>query len=550
MEKDFFDEELERKERENDVGEQRRRQVDDWYNYGPTNNGGSSQNVKHRPLYVALVCIALVLALIFGWVLCSIFSTESNSVGVLDEVISYLDTEYYKEITDQAMLDAIAAGGTAILQSAGDQYSRLMTPQQYYDYYYQTDSTVDTSDERGYFGFTYVNYVTGLYVSEVMADSSTYGILESGDLIVKITDVTTDKFGTPLRNENGETISQIVVADTDSDTLTEIMSQIYSANYHYLRGGQLLSTGKITRGGVGNFSTDYDYDFIEFYFVGPDNQVYTNISKEPQNKSKHSTFEVRKLSQLPANTGYVRIDQFMYNFVYDENGNIQTEFKDGKLTYSMVTACDEFLEVMNLFSSLGLERLVLDLKGNPGGLVSAVCDIAGMLITDEKLTDEQKNDVTNENGELCITSLIVRETSQNNKNEYYYCPSTYSNYFDASSDLCNIVVWTDGNSASASELLTGALTDYKTAIQMGSCTYGKGIAQECMPLYSYKGTVTTSTGEKTQSYWAIYYTFAAYYSPLGTNIHGKGYTPEAKYNNLNSYEDLWVATREYWGVAD
>lgn len=548
MEKDFFDEEFEKQERENNENEQRRRQVNDWYNYGPT-GGGSAQNVKHRPLWVALVCIALVLALILGWVLCSICTVDTSSNALLNEVISYLDTEYYQEVSDEAMLEAIAAGGTAILQSAGDQYSRLMTPQEYYDFCYS--STTVLSNPLGYFGFSYSNYTIGLYVSEVSVDGSCYGILESGDVIVKIYDIFW--IGGPVADDSGAIINSIVVSEWDSDTLTNLMANIYSAKFCYLRDGDLHDTEQIIRGAIGlekspfNAASKYDYNYIEFYFEDSDGRIYTNISTTTQNNAKHTTKELRHLDQLPADTGYIRIDQFMYELVYDENGNVKTDSSGNALT---ITAADEFLEVMRLFKSLGLKQLVLDLKGNPGGSVDAVCNIAGMLITDAKLTETEKSKVTSTEkkyeGQLRITSLIPRDVSET---QYEYRTPTYDEYFDSTQEKCNIVVWTDGNSASASELLTGALLDYKTAVQMGTCTYGKGIAQTVIPLTNYTGTVKTNNGYGT-FYWAIYYTFAEYYSPLGNAVHGKGYTPEAKYNNLTSYEQLWNATLEYWNVAD
>lgn len=545
MEKDFFDEEFERKERENNFDEQRRSQVNDWYNYGPGSNGNNgSQNVKHRPLYVVLVCLALVLALIMGWVLCSI-CTPTKSSNILNEVVSYLDTQYYKEISNEAMLQAIADGGTAILQSAGDQFSRLLTPQQYYDLLYATESSVGTAGNE-YFGFSYSYSSVGLYVSDISVDGSCYGILESGDIILKFSEIS-NSLGNPIENANGETISQVVVSETDSDELTELMSQMYSANLHYLRGGEMHETGVIQRGRVGVtqngrdvFTDNNNFSFVEYYFVGSNGQKHTNLSTIRQNKAKYSTYDLRHLDKLPQGTGYVRLDQFMYYTYTDSSGKTQE-----------VTAYDEFLTVMQLFKQLGLKRLVLDLKGNPGGSVEVACNIAGMLVTDAKLPDVERDGVTSSKdkyqGQLKITSLVPRDEKDI---EEYYCTPSYADYFGEVSDTCDIVVWTDENSASASELLTGALRDYKTAVQMGTRTYGKGIAQTVIPLQGYTGTVKTITGSQATFYWGIYYTFAQYYSPLGINIHGKGYTPENKYNNLKTYEQLWNATREYWGMED
>ena len=105
----------------------------------------------------------------------------------------------------------------------------------------------------------------------------------------------------------------------------------------------------------------------------------------------------------------------------------------------------------------------------------------------------------------------------------------------------------DDGSASASELLLGALLDYKTAVQMGTNTYGKGIAQTVEEL-NIRGSYIDVDGKvQTDGYWAVYYTFASYYSPLGTNIHGVGYAPANTYK-VSRYGDLWTLAKYYWGV--
>ena len=137
----------------------------------------------------------------------------------------------------------------------------------------------------------------------------------------------------------------------------------------------------------------YNYRFVEFYF----NDSYKNISTTNQNNAVVNTYQLRQLSQLPQDTGYVRITEFMY-------------YLDGQTT---VTAATEFVQVMKLFRSLGLKRLVLDLKGNPGGLVSAVCDIAAMLVHPDNLTQQQQQQVSSgnrlpHNGGLFPAAATVR----------------------------------------------------------------------------------------------------------------------------------------------
>ena len=74
-----------------------------------------------------------------------------------------------------------------------------------------------------------------------------------------------------------------------------------------------------------------------------------------------------------------------------------------------------------------------------------------------------------------------------------------------------MVVLVNGNSASASEILAGAIKDYKKGILMGTTTYGKGIVQQIYPL---------TDGS------AIKLTVSHYYTPNGNDIHKKGIDPD------------------------
>ena len=74
-----------------------------------------------------------------------------------------------------------------------------------------------------------------------------------------------------------------------------------------------------------------------------------------------------------------------------------------------------------------------------------------------------------------------------------------------------LVVLVDGNSASASEVLAGAIKDYEIGTLVGTQTFGKGIVQQIV-------------GMKDGS--AVKITTSSYYSPKGTNIHGEGIAPD------------------------
>ena len=522
--KDFFDEEYDR------VSET------ESSDYGNNPAPAQPQGGGHKALWITLTCLGLVLAILFGWVLCSIFAPfnryrDDQDAAILSEVLEYLHEKYYQDIPDEKWQKAVAAGGTAILQTAGDQYSKIMTPQEFYDYNHPV-VTADELPTRFGVSFQFVNNL-GMYVSEVFADGSSYGVLQEGDIVVKLSNVQY------LSGSSGAT--EYVLADVTAEEFSEkLQYHVRSANFHVLRDGEIIVTDTIERGasGVSNVPEEYQYHFVEFYFHDNQNsKVITNVSTTNQNFAKANTYQLRYLDQLPADTGYVKITSFMYYEKYNENNKLVT-----------VTAANEFASVMKLFQQLGLKRLVLDLKGNPGGRVDVASDIAGMLITDAKLTAEEKSIVTSRAWNGKTTLLITKLVPKNARATTYSRESTYTDYFaePTSADaLRDIVVWTDKGSASASELLTGALTDYKTAMHIGATTYGKGIAQsiEAIPYY---GTIKTVDGKTTTGPWAIYFTSASYYSPLGTNIHGDGYTPTQGYAGITDYATLWQKTLQYW----
>lgn len=523
MAKDFFDEE---------------------YNKKP------EQAQRSQPWYIVCVCLGLVLCIALGWVLCTVFqgaafsySTDGNGASaygadIIDSVIDYLKHKYYLDISEELWIEAIEYSGTALLQKAGDRYSHLMSPQKYYDFLHPTGE----SASEDIFGISFVvQSGVGLSVSSVVVNSGAYGKLQKGDVILKLTNIVDDDGNAPV--VDGETYSTAVVGQLSTEIITELLSVTRRADFLVLRmdGAQSAEgfdvfTVTLTRQKITPIPSQYQYSFVEFYF----DQTCNNVSM-PSVGSSYSTYQERRLDLLPDDTGYVRITQFD-SYVLTVDGKVVLD-EDGKPETN--SSSKEFAKVMKLFREKGLKHLVLDLKGNPGGNVSIVCEIAAMLVTDEKLSDETKALVRDNKGKLLITSIVMPK--YNNTDLYYY-KSSYSESFGTPQEKCSIAVWTDGGSASASELLTGALLDYKTAVQMGTTTYGKGIAQRWNALPFY-GTVTNLEGKQEKFPWGIYFTCASYYSPLGNNIHTKGYTPADPYNNLANYDDLWRAAANYWSTS-
>lgn len=167
-----------------------------------------------------------------------------------------------------------------------------------------------------------------------------------------------------------------------------------------------------------------------------------------------------------------------YEMLEDGAGYIQIqEFDD--------VTVDQFEEALEACRQEGMRGLILDLRGNPGGNLTTVCEIARMMLPE---------------------GLIVYTEDKNGQREEYTC--------DGKSQLdVPLVVLVDANSASASEILAGAVKDYGTGTLVGTTTFGKGIVQRIMKL---------SDGS------AVKLTVSKYYTPKGNNIHEIGISPDVE----------------------
>ena len=170
--------------------------------------------------------------------------------------------------------------------------------------------------------------------------------------------------------------------------------------------------------------------------------------------------------------------------------SIKSKIIDDSIGYIRLTAFNEnsskqIKNKINKFKKNKINKYVLDLRNNPGGLLSQAVKISDFFL---------------DNGE--IVSTKSRKSSENRK------------YFAKKGDIINgetLVVLINYGSASASEIVAGALKDHKRAILIGKNSYGKGSVQSIMPLKN-KG--------------AIRLTISKYYLPSGKSISGTGITPD------------------------
>lgn len=144
---------------------------------------------------------------------------------------------------------------------------------------------------------------------------------------------------------------------------------------------------------------------------------------------------------------------------------------------------DQFADALATARGSGMEGMILDLRGNPGGSLTAVVDMARMILPEGM--------------------VVYTEDKAGNRTEYT-CEG------DRRLEV-PLVVLVDMNSASASEIMAGAIKDYGIGTLVGTTTFGKGIVQQIMPFRDGS---------------AVKITVSAYYTPNGNNIHGTGIEPD------------------------
>lgn len=167
---------------------------------------------------------------------------------------------------------------------------------------------------------------------------------------------------------------------------------------------------------------------------------------------------------------------------------VEHEMLDNKIGYITInqfaeTTASQYETALEDLNNQGMERLIVDVRDNPGGLLTSVCDVLDSMLPEEL--------------------LVYTEDKNGKKSEYN---ATGTDQFDKP-----MVILVNGNSASAAEIFSGALQDYKVAKLVGTTTFGKGIVQQIFNL---------SDGS------AVKMTISKYYTPSGRCIHGTGLDPD------------------------
>ena len=169
---------------------------------------------------------------------------------------------------------------------------------------------------------------------------------------------------------------------------------------------------------------------------------------------------------------------------------VDYEMKDSKIGYILVSefdsvTYDQFKEAMDALESQGMQGLVIDLRGNPGGSLTTVTDMLQLLLPEGTIVSTKDKYGNTE------------EITCDGKNEFTKPLAVLVNQY----------------SASASEIFSGAVQDYGTGTIVGMTTYGKGVVQQLMDLDD--GT-------------CLKVTIAEYYTPSGRSINGTGVEPDVE----------------------
>ncbi|WP_288842043.1 S41 family peptidase [uncultured Deefgea sp.] len=198
--------------------------------------------------------------------------------------------------------------------------------------------------------------------------------------------------------------------------------------------------------------------------------------------------------------GYIRVTQFQEHTSENLGQAIEALYKENKAP---------------------LKGIVLDLRNDPGGLLDGAVGVSAAFLPKDAL-------VVYTEGRVADSKIRLTANPQ-----FYQRESKKDFFKDLPADIKNVplVVLVNGGSASASEIVAGALQDHKRALVVGTQTFGKGSVQTILPIDAKS---------------ALKLTTARYFTPNGRSIQAKGITPDIIVEDatLNGKEDFGLRLRE------
>ena len=229
-------------------------------------------------------------------------------------------------------------------------------------------------------------------------------------------------------------------------------------------------------------------DAVKIMRGKPDTSIKLTVLRKGENRPLNFTLvraiiktQSVKFKLSEPNYGYVRVTQFQEHSAEDLAKAIKALYAQNKAP---------------------LKGLVLDLRNNPGGLITAAVGISAAFVQKDALVVYTEGRA--EDAKMRLTANPVNYARNGDKGDFLR---------DLPPEIKNVpmVVIINGGSASASEIVSGALQDHKRAVIMGTQSFGKGSVQTILPMNN--GT-------------AIKLTTARYFTPNGRSIQAKGIVPD------------------------
>lgn len=276
-------------------------------------------------------------------------------------------------------------------------------------------------------------------------------------------------------------IGVVITADTDKDMIMVLSPFVDSPAYDagVLPGDYILAVDGVSYSAgnmqecVDHIKSDVAGTKVQLDILRGDKTLKIDVIRGEITENSVSS------EMLTDDIGYISITNF----------NMSTD--DSKQsTYT------EFVKGMESLDKSGMKKLIIDLRDNPGGVMEEVINIADYILPE---------------------GIITYTETRNGDREEYKSGESHINI--------PIVILINNNSASASEILTGALKDYDYAVVVGEKSYGKGIVQRVYPFVDGSGMSMT---------------VAKYFTPDGVCIHEIGIEPDYVVEMPEKYEGMYA----------
>lgn len=367
-------------------------------------------------------------------------------VGVVGLTAFSMSGSYVSRYLKNSLSNVVSSDST-ISGSVSDHYKeiedKLNDIQSVINMYYMTDETV-TSEKM----------IDGIYKGYINSLGEPYTVYYNADEYNSMQESTSGKY-----SGIGVVLSQ--------DVKTGIISVVRPFDGSPGKEAGMMKDDRLSKV-EGKEVTGLDISEVVTWIKGEEG-TKVNIEVYRPSTEKYLTFEVeRRQIEVPM---------------------VESRMLDGDIGYAAIlefeeTTYDQFDKAVDALEAQGMKGLIIDLRDNPGGLVTSAKDVLDRILPADKL-------------------LVYTVDKYEDKEEIFS--------EDDDEITVPIVVLINENSASASEIVSGALQDYEKAALVGTTSFGKGIVQYILPL-----------GDGS----AVKVTAAKYYTPNGRNIHGTGLEPD------------------------